>query len=353
MTSVKKEEIVKKLEHLWPENKAKGILAQMKFKSQFRSGPLSEYKEKFFDGCWLLSPKVKDFFKRRFSFFVHGRIEDKSTLRDKLRLDDLIEYHWRFHRIANFLKKAGIEVFYAIPTGNLFNPSWEIYRYKDEELCIIDKSKFFAKWPGSGRPSGGGRWSDELVDEFLKFDEEELISVLLNELFYTNFIKMTMKKPVADPYDVDGFFLSYSGAVLPVEIKEKFPAQSQLGLYFGIDAGRLLMLLRLCLPNDSNAVYLIREVEKKDRKFVGWKYIMLSEIIATASWNLQRGGKGMGGQETQIVRLPYSHFKQFDAKFLSEDNIEAVKNLPEEMKRIASEYGTSLERFIVSEYGVK
>lgn len=336
-------EVVRRLEELWPENKAKGLLAQIRFRSEMRSGYLSRYGDKFFEGCWLLAPRREDFFRFRFCFFVHGRAVDAASLRDELEPASLMDGHWRFHMVAGFLRKAGMGVFYAVPSGNPLAPEWRIYRYEKERLLAVDARVFFGAWPGTGRPSGGRGWSGTLREEFLNLSEEDLLSMLLNELFYTDFVKGRMRKPVSDPYDVDGFLLSYGGAVLPVEIKEKFPAPSQSGSFFGIDAGRLFMLLRLCLPNDSNAVYLIREVGEKDRTFVGWKFMLLSEIIVTASWNLQRGGRGMGGQETQTVRLPYSCFRRFDAGFLSEEGMEAVKNLPDEIKRMASEFGRSLE----------
>lgn len=336
-------ELVGRLEKLWPENKAKGLLAQIRFRFEMRSGFLSEYRDKFFEGCWLLAPKREDFFRFRFCFFVHGTAVAASVLRDELDPAALMEGQWRFHRVAGFLRKAGMGVFYAVPSGDPLRPEWRIYRYENERLRAVDARRLFRNWPGTGRPSGGKGWSGTLKKEFMSLREEDLLSMLLNELFYTDFVKGLMRKPVSDPYDVDGFLLSYGGAVLPVEIKEKFPAPSQSGPFFGVDAGRLLMLLRLCLPNDSNAVYLIREVSEEGRTFVGWKFMLLSEIIATASWNLQRGGRGMGGQETQTVRLPYSCFRQFGAGFLSEESIEAVKNLPDEIKRIASEFGRSLE----------
>lgn len=341
------DEIVQYLEKIWPENKAKGLLAQIKFKSELQRGSLSRHPEKFFEGCWLLAPKREDFFKFRFCFFVHDTIIN-SELPSELNPRDLITESWRLHMVAGFLRKAGMGVFYAFPFGKSFkNLGWKIYKYKDERLHAVDAKKLFQNWLGVGRPSSSHGWSDDLRSEFLSSREEDLLPMLFRELFYTGFIKEQMKKPVSDPYDIDGFLLSYGGAVLPLEIKEKFPASGPTFSFFGIDAGRLLMLLRLCLPNDSNAVYLIREVREKDRTFVGWKFMLLSEIIATASWNLQRGGKGMGGQETQIIRLPYSHFRFFDASFLDEKNMETIKSLPDEMKKLAVEFGKSLEK----EYG--
>ena len=149
---------------------------------------------------------------------------------------------------------------------------------------------------------------------------------------------------MSDPYDVDGFLLSYSArAVLPLEIKEKFPAGSGDNAFFGIDAGRVLMLLRLCLPNDANAFYMIREVEETGREFVSWKFMPVSEIIASASWNLQRGGRGMGGQETQTIRLPYGGFRKLEPDILGGKSLKEISNLPEEIKRLAVEFKRALE----------
>jgi hypothetical protein len=344
---ITRERLVGYLERLWPENKAKGLLAQLRFKAELQRGLLSQQRGKFFDGCWLLAPKREDFFKFRFCFFVHGSTT-VGDLPHELDPRRIMEDDWRFHRVAAFLKKAGLGVFYAVPTaeGGELRPDairWSVYKYSEERLRSIDAAQFFGRWPGRGRSSHGTGWSGELRSEFLELREEELVPFWLNEIFYSEFIKGLLKKPASDPYDVDGFILSYSGAVLPMEVKEKFPAASPTGTFFGIDAGRLLMLLRLCLPNDSNAIYLIREVSEKGRKFVGWRFMTLSEIVASASWNLQRGGTGMGGQETQTVRLPYSSFHSFGPDFMSEENLERVANLPKDIKRIADEFGRALE----------
>jgi hypothetical protein len=147
-----------------------------------------------------------------------------------------------------------------------------------------------------------------------------------------------MKKPVCDPYDVDAFLISLSQKhIFPMEIKEKFPGMSGKDKFFGIDAGRIMMLLRLCLPNDANAIYLIREVDEKDH-FIGWKYITLGDIVMTSSWNLQAGGPGMGGQSTQTVRLPYEYFREFNEDLVSEDSLAKIGNLPRDIKTLAKQF---------------
>lgn len=286
------------------------------------------------------------------AFFVHSEILRNLP-------NDIIEPEHvmgnaeglKFRIVAGFLTRAGMEVIYAIPLGNLFPPEdlrWFLYRFDftKEKLQKINPVTFFDPWERGGRPSHGGEWNERLKQDYLAMEEEELIPFLLNEAFYTTYLKGSYRIKVYDPYDVDGFILSYSSRiVLPLEIKEKFPAiERNNEAFFGIDAGRVLMLLRLCLPNDANAFYVIREVRETDRSFVGWKYTTLAEIITNASWNLQRGGTGMGGQETQTIRLPYHGFKQLEPFILSDSNLEKIGNLPTVVKKLAEEYKKILER---------
>ncbi|KJJ85796.1 hypothetical protein OMAG_000350 [Candidatus Omnitrophus magneticus] len=98
-----------------------------------------------------------------------------------------------------------------------------------------------------------------------------------------------------------------------------------------------MMLLRLCLPNDANAIYLIREMDD-NAQFIGWKYVTLSDIVMTSSWNLQAGGIGMGGQNTQTVRLPYEYFRNFDEDVISEEKFIKIGNLSRNIKILARQF---------------
>jgi len=307
LDSVKKEALVDYLEKYWAENKAKGLMAQLLFRKEMKGGVYSEYGQKFFGGCWVLAPRREDFFKFRFCFFVHP-VMLKNMLNDDAKPEDIMgnAEGLKFRMVAGFLTRAGMEVIYAISVGEAplppENMRWFLYRYNDkrDRLQRIDEDTFFSRWEGRGRPGRKDKekWGPNLRKEYLALEEEELLYLLLNEAFYTTFLKGSLRKSVSDPYDVDGFLLSFlTGTVLPLEIKEKFPARRGDSAFFGIDAGRILMLLRLCLPSDTNAFYVIREVREADRKFIDWKFMPISEIIASASWNLQRGGKGMGGRK--------------------------------------------------------
>ncbi len=103
-----------------------------------------------------------------------------------------------------------------------------------------------------------------------------------------------------------------------------------------------MMLLRVCLPNDANAVYLIRELNDNG-DFVDWKYITLGDLIMSAGWNLQAGGPGMGGQATQTVKIPYGEFQTLDERALSEENLKSIGNLPKETKAIAQRLREGLD----------
>jgi len=115
--------------------------------------------------------------------------------------------------------------------------------------------------------------------------------------------------------------------VFPVEVKEKFPYEMQKQKVFGIDAGRVLMMLRICLPSGSNAFYIIREVGDPDRHFVKWKHITLDRIIMNCGWNLQAGGPGMGGGNTQTIPIPYKYFEDTTKATFEETNLEAKAEL--------------------------
>ena len=347
-----KEKLVDHLEKWWAINKAKGLMAQLLFKRELKAGVFSEHRRKFFGGCWILAPKREDFFKLRICFFVHPTVLE-SRPGDEVEPEAVMgeAEGLKFRMVAGFLNRAGMGVVYAVPTGQLPLPpekvQWILYRYNaaEERLRRIDESTFFSRWRGRGRPGRGEKWDPHLKESYLALEEEELVSLFLNEAFYTSFLKGSLKKSVSDPYDIDGFLLSYSrGMVLPLEIKEKFPAKGGDGDFFGVDAGRVLMLLRLCLPTDTNALYVISEVREADRSFVNWKFVLLSEIIAAASWNLQKGGRGMGRQETQTIRLPYSAFRQLEPSILNDSNLEKIGSLPDEVKRLAQEFKAMLEK---------
>ena len=349
--------LIELLESLWKSNKAKGLLAQGILFEELEKGTFgTDALDKILTGCWLLSPKQSDYYKFRYCFFIHPKlgktetkqIEPKEVLGDKFR---------PFFAVAEFMNSASIGINYVmtstddgqIPLDDMkarrFQKlRWKFLCFQNGEFVQRDPFEFFQKWSGTrGRASYGKTWDAGIKERMQNLSGNTLEALLLNELFYTGFIKETLKKPLNDPYDVDSFLLSISQKhILPMEIKEKFPREAKDGKFFGIDAGRIMMLLRLCLPNEANAIYLIRELDERGN-FQGWKYITLADIVMTSSWNLQGGGKGMGGQSTQTVRLPYDYFKKFDANEISEDRLKEIGSLPKDAKNVAKQFGNELQ----------
>jgi hypothetical protein len=348
--------IVGILENFWPRNKAKGLLAQTIFSQEIEAGEFGgAAKEKILPGCWLIAPKSADFYKFRFCFFVHPKVMKTNNINADMKAL-LGEKYRPFHAIAEFMNNAGIGIVYVIahtengdlPFDNIKKRNfeginWHFFSFEKGNFITRDAVEFFGRWEGNrGRASYGHGWDANVKKKIKKLDKEILIELLLNEMFYVGFVKGTLQKPLNDPYDVDSFLISLSQKhIFPMEIKEKFPGQNRDEQFFGIDAGRIMMLLRLCIPNDSNAVYLIREMNEAG-EFKGWKYMTLSDIIMTSSWNLQAGGPGMGGQSTQTIRLPYDYFKEFKESELSEDNLMKMGDLPKDIKNMAKQFGAEL-----------
>jgi hypothetical protein len=330
-------------------NKAMGLVAQADFqKWVYQVG--GNVQRKYFNGCWVMSPKGSTA-SRRMCFFVHGKIEAKESVQSSV--NSLISNRG-FHSLFGSILRSGLGVFYCIPTGdpasrNLGSLNWTIFRYQNENLIPINAEQFFALWPGRGRVGRGAEWDGYVRTRYQNIDLEILESIVLNQVFFNSFVKEQMQKPVADPYDVDGFFVSYEGKILPMEIKEKFPFEANKIKLLGIDAGRILMLLRICLPLDCNGLYVIREVEDTlERRFVGWKMTTLDSIIMNSNWTLQAGGTGMTGGPTQTVTFPYDCFSEVNAETFSDDNLRRISDFSGIIKEKAAVFQKEVERFIES-----
>ncbi len=338
---------------VWNSRKARGLLAQEFLVREFDSGRFRRHRGKMANGCWLTSPKSEDFYKFRMATFVHG--EQFATKGREVDPEDMLGHRAvPFYATAEFLDNAGVGVSYAFARSGSIDVEailrrdysgmdWRMLLYKNERLVIVPGEDLFSTWGSRGRVVyKKKKWdNDELVKLFAEMPESRLGAMLLNELFYIGYMKSILKKPTNDPYDVDAFIISKSQKhVFPVEVKEKFPATNNRGdkEYFGIDAGRIMMLLRLCLPNDTDAFYIVRETDENG-KFVEWKYAMLSDILMKSSWNLVRGGIGMGGSDTQTVRVPYGAFDQVTESTFDENSLRRADSLPDRVKEIASGYG--------------
>jgi hypothetical protein len=340
---------LKYLHSIMGNNKAMGLVAQADFQKWVQKAG-DTVRRKYFNGCWVMSPKGHTA-TRRMCFFVHDKIQTKKTQETVL---SNLQKNVGFHALCGSILRSGLGVFYVIPIGdekttNLDTLNWSFFRYHDESFEPLNGVRFFKAWPGNGRRGFGRPWRKYVRERYDTLSREMLESLALNQAFFDCFVKGKMRKPVADAYDVDGFFVSYQGKIVPLEIKEKFPFEANKIKLLGIDAGRILMLLRFTLPLDCNGLYVIREVEDtRKRKFVGWKMASLDSIIMNCNWTLQAGGRGMTGGPTQTVTWPYVCFSNVKSKAFSDDGLEKLSSMSKAIKKKSAAFQVEVEKFIQS-----
>jgi len=285
------------------------------------SGFLKKHKQKFYPGCWIVSPKSHDSNKFRYVVSVHEQLVDHEP--QETEIDSLLDHNKEnFYKVAKFLSNASLGVIHAVPfstTGQIdfsrinsddFTAvSWTLFFYDEGRLVKKDASYFFSNWRAGmkpRKPQQKQKWNNnsQIVSKLMNVPIETLEAFVLKEMFYTGCLKSLIKISTNDPYDVDSFILSSeTDDVYPLELKEKSPVYKAYkrggGInehYFGIDSGRILCLERLCSPSDSNAFFVVREVDDSDeRNLIGWKVMTLSGIAMASSWNAIPGGTGMFG----------------------------------------------------------
>jgi hypothetical protein len=344
---LKVDEALDYLRQVMPGNKALGLLAQFEFNKWLDKYSYTK-KDKFFPGCWIVALKNEEFYALRTCFFVHSEIINLCDLNNVV---NSLKSDRRCHVLFSSLKSVGLDVIYSIPivdgeSFSLSDVTWKIYRYTQEDLVEEKLDKYFSIWKGRGRPSRPREWSDILIKKYKNLSEKDITQITLPQFFYNDVFKKTFKASTMDPYDSDGFVISYSGKIFPLEIKEKFPFNhQQIGKTIGIDVGRVLLLLRICVPLNMNAFYIVREVEEtSERKPLGWKIICLNEILMKCSWNVQAGGPGMAsspseaGSPTSTILLPYREFTDMTPEFFSEENLMKRSSLTDNAKAVAREF---------------
>lgn len=306
------ENTISYLQQYLTNNKALGLTAELSFENEISQNEL------LIAGGWLLSPSNNPQ-GRHFVYILPKLYETMDNLEKSIE-DLRNSLYW--NRLVAFFAEAGIRIILS----GAYNPqldflpnrwTWLSYVLHDQVLEKQSNNEPYGKWGGGrGRPSKGGPWTEVTLRRFGGFSPIKLEELILRQAFYYSYLKTYLKKSIGDPYDVDGFMIGNT-TLMPVEVKEK--SRTPKG-EFGIDAGRILMLLRLCLPTNTNALYLIREIDTTEgRNLIGWKYVSLADIVLNAKWNLQGGGKGMTGGNTQTVMLPYSIFKDFSPTDFTND----------------------------------
>ena len=338
------------LQKFFAPKKARGMAGEISFDDYLLSTdePLSR---KMFAGSWIITPNKSDAINPvnyRIAVFVLPHIFSKRNELDQFIKNLILDRG--FQALFSNLKKSGVGVIVSGAVGDSSTTpddfSWSSFVYIDEKLISqADNEPFISLTRGRGRANLNHQpWDSDVLNRFNDFPEDSLMKLTLKQAFYYSYLKVKLKASFIDPYDVDAFLVGFNGNVFPVEIKEK--SRTDKG-EFGIDAGRILMMMRLCITTDSNALYIIREVDNSEsRKLIGYKYITFSDMIMNVSWNLQAGGIGMGGGNTQTIMMTGKAFSDFSLDVLKEDWIEKNCSLTENVKEKAVEFYSSLEKLL-------
>lgn len=341
------DQVIDYLKRFLTHNKARGMVAEMSLENEVGiKGSPSE--QKLLSGGWILSPKVDDFHQYRYQISVLPNLHTNAIELQQSVTELENDRGWQ--ALATFLSASGIGIIVSGAWSNQFAHSldhltWQHYIYKDERLIPTQGDNPFSVWAGTrGRASKGSEWQTDVVQRFENVLPEQLMSLGMRQAFFYGYLKQQLNKPLEDPYDVDAFIVSFAGRVMPVEIKEKSPTPQG---DFGLDAGRILMMLRLCLATDSNALYLIREVDNSPvRKLVHWRYITLADMVIGSRWNLQAGGAGMLGGGTQTVMIAGSLFGEFTLDNLSEKWLAENTSLKSSVRVAANNLTQNLSRYL-------
>lgn len=342
---LRRQHIIPYLQRFLTHNKARGMVAELALVSELGSG---QHSHKLLTGGWLLAPKIDQFQRYRYLISVlphlYRDVDELDAAADKLEQDR----GWQ--GLATFLSQSGVGIITVgawspDSSGSLDKLNWRNFIYQNERLIPTEGDEPFLSWPGGrGRASRGDEWQSDVLERFDEASEEALTELALRQAFFYGYLKERLRKSVADPYDVDGFVVGFAGTVMPIEIKEKSPTRDG---NFGIDAGRLLMLLRLCLATDSNALYVIREVdESANRALVSWRCITLAEIIMGCRWNLQAGGRGMTGGATQTIMISSELFQEFGLSYFSEEWLARHASLQTAIRAAAQQLAQDLGQYL-------
>lgn len=347
---MKKTEQIKYLQRFFAPKKARGMAGEISF-DDYLSLKDKSLSNKMFAGAWIIAPNKSDAVNpvnyRIAIFILPNLFESREKLNDyinKLILD-------RGHQaLFSSLKNSGVVIVVSgAVRGKSDNPDdflWDSFLYLDEKLILQkDGEPFMFLTRGRGRANKNKKkWDKDVLNRFNNFSDESLLKLTLKQSFYYSYLKGKLKASFFDPYDVDAFLVGFNGNIFPIEIKEK--SQTPKG-EFGIDAGRILMMLRLCIVTDSNAIYIIREVDGSlSRNLIKYRYITFSDMVMNVSWNLQAGGVGMGGGNTQTIMMTSKAFTDFDIDILKEEWIKKNSSLTANVKEKAMQYYTGLENLL-------
>lgn len=286
---MQKQELITEIKKYITSNKAKGALAEMDYKKNFPN---------LLDGFWVIS-QTGDRFTKPIKATVIIGTEFNACRAQWESYSGLLE---------------GTVNIIALKVGK----EWKINRYKEVYgggKTWIEENNFFDNFLGKvlhkryiSPVYNKEDWEESITERFNEQSEQDLTQLLLKEEFIYTYLRSS-KRAIFSAHDVDAVSIAPDGTPQVVEIKEKFPMETAIG----IDMSKFMMFSFF----GNRGVYAIREMDREDRtQFKRYCYVTYSDIIKHTDWKVIYGGKSMSSQtekavQTHTALIPYALFKEF------------------------------------------
>jgi|SRR3989344_1163212 len=192
--------------------------------------------------------------------------------------------------------------------SSIFEPDYQVYKFNGKKFSKTQINEILNLLPDKAIKSCVIK--DKSVFTYLrKYSIDELSMIYADRYF----IDVLLRKKANSLSDFDGIWVNGHNYVL-IEMKEKDPGPKDRILnkipkekwFFGWDTRRLSWYLYIVQSTGLNVMYAIREVDnQKERNFIGWKYLYITDFARSAEW-LSRSG---GGGKSETTPAPYLKFK--------------------------------------------
>ncbi len=304
-----------------PENKIKGILAEVRFKSF-----LLENKIDYVSGGWLVIPgncsqtPLAPREKICILPLKHSFTWQEPNIENQIFSVAEINAHSHFSQV-------GIKTYFAKPTS-INEQQFEIPKqragkikakypisYKLDLLSLSnlssptleDPSKIFSLFPKRSNNIGLRCQKTGRIDTS---QAPWTIPKVVSDLFWFEYARYYFQRDyLLSNNDLDMFIMGKNRTAYPVELKSKKPAfDKSLGVWFGIDVGPFAKLAFFTANSlKSEALFVVEEISDSGQT-ANWLGLKFTDLVKSCSWVGIGGGKGMMGGMSTTLKIPKAAF---------------------------------------------
>jgi len=308
------------------DNKAKGVIAEIRFKEYLRIEEVSRLYFQVIPGGWIISPGCT---WEQCQKPTQNRIAIIPNMTGFEWSGDIQAHSFIAQVIAStYFGQAGIPVYFAEIDGTIAEHvnSFAIPRSQD----------YSTRYPLLFKTTGTNELVNASIIEMMRCfrfrngnvgmrayrtgrlapDSEPWSNApTVTELFWKEYVRYYLQKRyLVSNNDIDFFLVGNSRRAYPVELKSKtcVTGDNSTGDWFGLDAGTFVKLaFFVTAGNNMDALYVVEEVDEQYQHQVWWG-AKFSTIINGCSWVTQGGGVGMTGGSSTTIKIPKHVFTRLD-----------------------------------------